>query len=92
VTAERVLGEIRAGGGDLPADVTLFDPYRGESIPTGTKSLAFAPTFQGTATLSEKDVDKAHAPRRLRDEDARRAGAGEVTELLSDERPFQSGS
>src|SRR5262245_14283372 len=60
LSAERVLAEIRTGGGDLLKEVTLFDLYRGESIPKGTKSLAFALTYQGTATLSDKDVDKAH--------------------------------
>jgi phenylalanyl-tRNA synthetase beta chain len=61
VTAERVLGEIRTAGGDLLRDVRLFDLYRGPSIPEGTKSLAFALTYQADdRTLTDKEVDKAH--------------------------------
>jgi phenylalanyl-tRNA synthetase beta chain len=61
VTAERVLSEIRTAGGDLLLDVRLFDLYRGTSIPEGTKSLAFALTYQADdRTLTDKEVDKAH--------------------------------
>jgi len=60
-TAERVLHEIRAAGGDLLRHVRLFDVYRGDSIPPGTKSLAFALTYQADErTLTDKEVDKAH--------------------------------
>ena len=39
----------------------LFDLYRGESIPAGTKSLAYALTYQADdRTLTDKEVDKAH--------------------------------
>jgi phenylalanyl-tRNA synthetase beta chain len=61
MTAERVLAELRAGGGDLLADVRLFDVYRGTSIPPGTKSLAFALSYRAAdRTLTDKEVDKAH--------------------------------
>jgi phenylalanyl-tRNA synthetase beta chain len=61
VTAERILTEIRAAGGELLADVRLFDLYRGESIPASKKSLAYALTYQaGGRTLIDKEVDKAH--------------------------------
>ncbi|MFQ3651050.1 MAG: phenylalanine--tRNA ligase subunit beta [Gemmataceae bacterium] len=57
---ERVEAEIKAGGGALLREVTLFDVYRGESIPAGTKSLAFAMTFQADdRTLSDKEIEKA---------------------------------
>jgi phenylalanyl-tRNA synthetase beta chain len=57
---ERVEAEIRAGGGALLREVTLFDVYRGDSIPVGTKSLAFALTFQADdRTLSDKEIEKA---------------------------------
>jgi phenylalanyl-tRNA synthetase beta chain len=60
-TAEKVTNEIRAAGGELLADVRLFDVYRGRSIPAGTKSLAFALSYQAAdRTLSDKDIDKAH--------------------------------
>src|SRR5439155_23193884 len=59
--AERVAAEIRAAGGDLLAGVRLFDVYRGEAIPAGTKSLAYALTYQAPdRTLIDKEVDKAH--------------------------------
>jgi phenylalanyl-tRNA synthetase beta chain len=59
--AERVLDEIRAAGGDLLAGAELFDLYSGEGIPAGTKSLAFALTYQSPdRTLSDKEIGKAH--------------------------------
>jgi phenylalanyl-tRNA synthetase beta chain len=61
VTAERVAAEIRASGGDLLRGVRLFDLYRGESIPAGHKSLAYALTYQADdRTLTDKEVDRAH--------------------------------
>jgi phenylalanyl-tRNA synthetase beta chain len=61
ITAERIEAEIRAAGGDLLRGIRLFDLYRGESIPTGTKSLAYALTYQADdRTLTDKEVDKAH--------------------------------
>lgn len=61
VPAERLMAEIRAGGGELLAGVRVFDLYRGPSIPEGTKSLAFALTYQAPErTLTDKEVDKAH--------------------------------
>lgn len=61
MTAERVLAEIRIAGGNLLCDVRLFDVYRGPSISSGTKSLAYALTYQADdRTLTDKEVDKAH--------------------------------
>jgi phenylalanyl-tRNA synthetase beta chain len=61
VTAERVLAEIRAAGGDLLTDATLFDVYRGSGLPPGTKSLAYALTYQAPdRTLGDKEIVKAH--------------------------------
>jgi phenylalanyl-tRNA synthetase beta chain len=59
--AERVLAEIRTAGGDLLTEASLFDLYTGEGIPAGTKSLAFALTYQAPdRTLSDKEIGKAH--------------------------------
>jgi phenylalanyl-tRNA synthetase beta chain len=59
--AEKVLAELRAAGGELLADAVLFDVYRGESIPAGTKSLAFALVYQAAdRTLKDTEIDKAH--------------------------------
>ncbi len=59
--AQRVADEIRAAGGALLRDVRLFDLYRGESIPAGHKSLAYALTYQAEdRTLTDNEVKKAH--------------------------------
>lgn len=59
--AEAVAAEVRAGGAGLLSGVQLFDVYRGDSIPAGTKSLAFALSYQAAdRTLTDKEVDKAH--------------------------------
>jgi phenylalanyl-tRNA synthetase beta chain len=59
--AERIVAEIRAAGAGLLSGVRLFDLYRGESIPAGKKSLAYALAYQaGDRTLTDKEVDKAH--------------------------------
>jgi phenylalanyl-tRNA synthetase beta chain len=59
--ADRVAAEIRAAGGALLSGLRLFDVYRGESIPTGTRSLAYALAYQAEdRTLTDKEVDKAH--------------------------------
>ncbi|MFO0807337.1 MAG: phenylalanine--tRNA ligase subunit beta [Gemmataceae bacterium] len=61
LTAEKVSAEIRAAGGELLRGVRLFDLYKGPSIPTGTKSLAFALSYQADdRTLADKEIDKAH--------------------------------
>jgi phenylalanyl-tRNA synthetase beta chain len=61
VPNEKVVAEIRAAGGSLLQQVRLFDLYRGESIAAGTKSLAYALSYQAEdRTLTDKEVDKAH--------------------------------
>jgi phenylalanyl-tRNA synthetase beta chain len=61
VPAADVVAEIRAGGGELLRHVRLFDLYRGESIAPGTKSLAYALSYQAEdRTLTDKEVDRAH--------------------------------
>lgn len=50
---------IRKAGGDLLKEVRLFDVYRGPSIPSGTKSLAYALAYQtDERTLTDSDVAK----------------------------------
>ena len=48
---------IRRAGRPLLQDVRLFDVYRGDGIPEGTKSLAFALRFGADKTLRDKEVD-----------------------------------
>jgi len=46
---------IRQAGGRLLKEVRLFDVYRGEPIPAGKKSLAYALTYQDDSrTLTDK--------------------------------------
>ena len=60
-TAERIVKEIRAAGGNLLRDARLFDIYRGESIAAGKKSLAYALAYQAEdRTLTDKERDKTH--------------------------------
>jgi phenylalanyl-tRNA synthetase beta chain len=52
---------IWKAGGDLLRDVRLFDVYRGDPIPAGRKSLAYALTYQAAdRTLTDKEVAKVH--------------------------------
>ncbi|MFO0849711.1 MAG: hypothetical protein U0871_14340 [Gemmataceae bacterium] len=61
VPAERVLAEVVAAGGEVLESARLFDVYRGESIPAGTKSLAYALTYRvADRQLADKEVDKLH--------------------------------
>jgi phenylalanyl-tRNA synthetase beta chain len=61
VINERIATEIRAAGGELLGGARLFDVYRGEPITAGSKSLAYALTYQaGDRTLTDKEVDKVH--------------------------------
>jgi phenylalanyl-tRNA synthetase beta chain len=55
--AERVEAELRRAGGELLADVRLFDHYQGAPIPSGRKSLAYGLTYQaGDRTLTDAEV------------------------------------
>lgn len=48
-------------GGKLLESVTLFDQYRGESVPAGERSLAFRLVYRAQdQTLTDKDVDPIH--------------------------------
>jgi phenylalanyl-tRNA synthetase beta chain len=59
VTGQQVEDVIRKGGGKLLRGVRLFDVYRGGNLPPGTKSLAYALTYQvDDRTLTDDDVAK----------------------------------
>jgi phenylalanyl-tRNA synthetase beta chain len=61
VTAEQVTTTIVAAGGNLLRHVRLFDVYRGDNIPAGTKSLAYALTYQAEdRTLADREITEAH--------------------------------
>jgi phenylalanyl-tRNA synthetase beta chain len=59
IPAARVAELIHQTGGSLLAQLRLFDVYRGEPLPAGTKSLAYNLTFQAPdRVLSDKDAAK----------------------------------
>ncbi|MCC6804502.1 MAG: phenylalanine--tRNA ligase subunit beta, partial [Anaerolineae bacterium] len=59
--AAQVEAVIREAGGDLLKNVRLFDVYQGESIPAGTKSLAYSLTYQtDDRTLTDEEVARVH--------------------------------
>ncbi len=59
VPGHRVQELIQQTGGVLLQRAVLFDVYRGDPIPAGKKSLAFALTFQSAdRTLSDADASK----------------------------------
>lgn len=61
-TAAEVEAVIRAAGGGLLEDLRLFDVYRGDPIPAGKKSLAYALTYRAPdRTLKDDEVAKVHA-------------------------------
>jgi phenylalanyl-tRNA synthetase beta chain len=61
VTAERAEQSIRSAGGKLLDSVRLFDVYRGEGVPAGSKSLAFSLVYRDAErTLTSEEVEQAH--------------------------------
>jgi phenylalanyl-tRNA synthetase beta chain len=61
VPAADVEQAIRAAAGPLIESVQQFDVYRGESIPAGRKSLAFALHYRASdRTLADEEVTAAH--------------------------------
>ena len=57
VTASAIEGSLRKAGRALLADVELFDVYRGEGLPAGTRSLAYRLRFQAhDRTLTDGEV------------------------------------
>jgi phenylalanyl-tRNA synthetase beta chain len=52
-TVERLIAE---SGGFLLKDVSLFDVYRGDPVPEGKKSLAFALSFQAPDKTLRDDI------------------------------------
>jgi phenylalanyl-tRNA synthetase beta chain len=62
LAAVRVAALIRDAAGALLVDLRLFDVYRGDQVPPGKKSLAYALSFQAEdRTLSEEDVAPVRA-------------------------------
>jgi phenylalanyl-tRNA synthetase beta chain len=60
ITADQVTQCIKKGGGNMLADVHIFDLYVGDKIEIGKKSIAFTLSFQDfSKTLSTDEVDNA---------------------------------
>jgi len=58
VREDQVRAVIQLEGGPLVESVEVFDLYRGEQIPAGTKSLAYGILFRSDArTLKEEEID-----------------------------------
>ncbi len=61
VTAEQAFDVIRASAGDLAETIRLFDVYKGEQVPKGSKSLAFTIEYRSKeTTLTEDQVTKLY--------------------------------
>jgi phenylalanyl-tRNA synthetase beta chain len=57
ITAERVEKAVRQGVGALLVDLDLFDVYRGDRVPEGTRSLAYRVRLQAAdRNLTDQDV------------------------------------
>lgn len=62
VAAGDVAAALHEAAGPFVERVALFDIYRGEPVPVGHKSLALHVVYRGAdATLTDKEVDAAHA-------------------------------
>ncbi len=60
VTAEKVEKAVRQGAGSMLVDIVLFDVYRGQGVPEGSRSLAYRLRLQaGDRTLTDADVAQA---------------------------------
>jgi len=61
VSHEKLESVARKAGGEIVAGVQLFDVYRGQNIPAGRKSLAYAIRYQHPdRTPTDAEVNAAH--------------------------------
>ena len=61
VTAAELETAILQAGGDLLADCHLFDVYRGDQVPEGKKSVAYALVYQSRErTLTDEEINTRH--------------------------------
>ncbi len=58
VSAADLVGTVKAAGGDLLQEVSVFDVYTGDKVESGSKSIALGLMFQSSArTLRESEID-----------------------------------
>jgi phenylalanyl-tRNA synthetase beta chain len=59
VPAGEALAAISDAGGELLAEVTLFDVFEGPPLPSGTRSLAFALEIRSAErTLKDEEAEE----------------------------------
>ncbi len=62
VSAGEVQSGIKAAGGELLKEVSIFDLYEGEHMDEGKKSVAYSLTYYNPEkTLTDEDVEKVHS-------------------------------
>ncbi|MEI6126388.1 MAG: phenylalanine--tRNA ligase subunit beta [Pseudomonadota bacterium] len=61
IPADKIYAAIKAFNNRLIADITVFDSFRGGSLPGNKKSLAYRIKFQSPdRTLTDSEVNKLH--------------------------------
>lgn len=61
VTNKAIVSEIRASGGEMAEEITLFDKYEGGQIEKGYYSLAYSITYRNPGrTLTDEEVNAKH--------------------------------
>ncbi len=61
VSVAEIQRAITHAGGDLLESVTLFDQYKGEHVPEGSRSLAFRLVYRKSdRTLMDTDINPVH--------------------------------
>lgn len=61
ILVQEIEDTIKKQGGTILESVNLFDVYKGEQIPEGKKSIAYALIYRGeNKTLTDKEVNKVH--------------------------------
>lgn len=61
VSHQDIISEIKKAGGDLVANIELFDQYAGAQIPTGHRGLAYSIEYRAAdRTLTDNEVNSLH--------------------------------
>ncbi|GKU23931.1 phenylalanine--tRNA ligase subunit beta [Clostridium folliculivorans] len=61
ILVQEIEETIRKAGGNLVETVKLFDVYKGQQIPEGKKSIAYAISYRDeNKTLTDNEVNKVH--------------------------------
>jgi phenylalanyl-tRNA synthetase beta chain len=61
ITVAELEKAMNKAGGSLLSQVSLFDQYQGENVPTGQRSLAFNLVYRsGDRTLTDEEIEPVH--------------------------------